>query len=188
VPLSEDEQRILTEIEQHLYESDPKLVHDVSKTTVYTHAFRNMKWATLGFIAGVVLMVALLSVSYIVSFGRIPSHVGERVDIRTQRPSTGQGRPRSDDALDARRVDQERHGRGRSQDAGSVQPAGTPTRIVISAHDPDPAGVEKVEHQFLVANGGTAIARDLLGGVGGVIGDGGGICRLSVAQHSDRPH
>ncbi len=69
MPLSEDEQRILTEIEQHLYESDPKLVHEVTKTTVYTHAFRNMKWAALGFVTGVILMVALLSVSYIVSFG-----------------------------------------------------------------------------------------------------------------------
>lgn len=69
VPLSEDEKRILTEIEQHLYESDPKLVNEVSKTTVYTHAFRNMKWATLGFISGVVLMIALLSVSYVLAFG-----------------------------------------------------------------------------------------------------------------------
>jgi len=69
VPLSEDEQRILTDIEQHLYESDPKLVHEVSKTTVYTHAFRNMKWASLGFVAGVILMIALLPVNYVLAFG-----------------------------------------------------------------------------------------------------------------------
>ncbi len=69
VPLSEDEQRILIEIEQHLYESDPKLVHEVSKTTVYTHAFRNMKWATLGFVVGVVLMVVLLAANYVLAFG-----------------------------------------------------------------------------------------------------------------------
>lgn len=69
VPLSEDEQRILTDIEQHLYESDPKLVNEVSKTTVYTHAFRNMKWATLGFVVGVVLMVVLLTVNYVLAFG-----------------------------------------------------------------------------------------------------------------------
>ena len=61
MPLSEDEQRILTEIENHLYESDPALVREVSETTVYTHAFRNLKWATAGFVLGVVLMVALLS-------------------------------------------------------------------------------------------------------------------------------
>jgi len=69
VPLSEDEQRILTDIEQHLYESDPKLVNEVSKTTVYTHAFRNMKWATLGFVVGVMLMIVLLTVNYVLAFG-----------------------------------------------------------------------------------------------------------------------
>jgi len=69
VPLSEDEQRILTDIEQHLYESDPKLVNEVSKTTVYTHAFRNMKWATLGFVVGVVIMIVLLTVNYVLAFG-----------------------------------------------------------------------------------------------------------------------
>lgn len=69
MPLSEDEQRILTDIEQHLYESDPALVREVAETTVYTHAFRNLKWATLGFLVGVVLMVALLSTSFILAFG-----------------------------------------------------------------------------------------------------------------------
>ena len=34
MPLSEDEQRILTEIEQRLYESDPRLARDVRSTTV----------------------------------------------------------------------------------------------------------------------------------------------------------
>ncbi len=69
MPLSEDEQKILTDIEQHLYESDPELVREVAETTVYTHAFRNLKWATLGFVAGVVLMIALLSTSYVLAFG-----------------------------------------------------------------------------------------------------------------------
>lgn len=69
MPLSEDEQRILTEIENHLYESDPALVREVSETTVYTHAFRNLKWATAGFVLGVVLMIALLSTSYLLAFG-----------------------------------------------------------------------------------------------------------------------
>ena len=40
VPLSEDEQRILSEIEQQLYESDPALAREVGSTTVYTAAFR----------------------------------------------------------------------------------------------------------------------------------------------------
>lgn len=69
VPLSEDELRILSEIETHLYESDPELAREVAETTVYTHSFRNIKWAALGLLAGIVLMVWLLSVSYLLSFG-----------------------------------------------------------------------------------------------------------------------
>lgn len=57
MPLSEDEQRILSEIEQHLYASDPQLVREVSSTTIYRHAGRNLKWAGLGFVVGVVVMV-----------------------------------------------------------------------------------------------------------------------------------
>ena len=60
MPLSEDEQRILQEIEQQLYASDPELAREVSSTTVYRHAGRNLKWAALGFAAGVVIMVATL--------------------------------------------------------------------------------------------------------------------------------
>ena len=69
MPLSEDEQRILSEIEDHLYESDPALAREVAQTTIYTHAFRNLKWATAGFVLGVALMVMLLSTSFILAFG-----------------------------------------------------------------------------------------------------------------------
>ena len=69
VPLSEDEQRILFEIEQKLTESDPALAREVGSTTIYTHAFRNMKWATLTFVVGVVLMIATLSQSFLLAFG-----------------------------------------------------------------------------------------------------------------------
>jgi hypothetical protein len=68
VPLSEDEQRILSEIEQRLYESDPDLAREVSSTTVYTHPFRGVKWATLGFVAGIVMMLATLSTSFFLAF------------------------------------------------------------------------------------------------------------------------
>ena len=68
MPLSEDEQRILSEIEAQLYESDPALAKEVSSTTVYTHAFRNLKWATLAFLVGVAVLVFTLSVSYWLSF------------------------------------------------------------------------------------------------------------------------
>jgi ABC-type multidrug transport system fused ATPase/permease subunit len=69
VPLSEDEQRILLEIEQRLTEEDPDLVREVASTTVYTHALRNLKLATLLFVVGVVAMILLLSTHPIFAFG-----------------------------------------------------------------------------------------------------------------------
>lgn len=68
MPLSEDEQRILSEIEQQLYKTDPALAREVAETTIYRHAFRNMKWGALGFAGGVLLMIVLLSTSYLLSF------------------------------------------------------------------------------------------------------------------------
>lgn len=63
VPLSEDEERILHEIEQQLHATDPQLVRDVGTTTLYRHAGRNLKWATLAFIAGLVLMISTFATS-----------------------------------------------------------------------------------------------------------------------------
>ena len=57
MPLSEDEQRILKEIEENLSATDPKLVQQVSDTTLYRHAARVIKWSAAGFVAGLVLMV-----------------------------------------------------------------------------------------------------------------------------------
>ena len=68
MPLSEDEQRILSEIEQHLYASDPQLVREVSSTTIYRHAGRNLKWATIGFIAGLIFMLATFTTSIVLAF------------------------------------------------------------------------------------------------------------------------
>jgi len=69
VPLSEDEQRILSEIEQQLYQSDPALARDIADTTVYTHAYRNLKWSMLGFVAGLAVLILTLGTSYLLSFG-----------------------------------------------------------------------------------------------------------------------
>tara|TARA_B100000700_G_scaffold312549_1_gene396301 strand:- start:1300 stop:1689 length:390 start_codon:yes stop_codon:yes gene_type:complete len=66
--LSEDEERILNEMEEQLQASDPRLVKEVSETTVYTQPLRSMKWAVAGFISGVALMVATLSTSYLLAF------------------------------------------------------------------------------------------------------------------------
>lgn len=68
MPLSEDEQRILTQIEQQLYEDDPGLAHEVSSTTVFTHGFKHIRWSALGFVVGLVVLVLTLSVSFWVAF------------------------------------------------------------------------------------------------------------------------
>jgi hypothetical protein len=57
VPLSEDEQRILQEIEANLTATDPRLVQEVSETTLYRHSARVIKWAVLGFVGGLVLLL-----------------------------------------------------------------------------------------------------------------------------------
>jgi hypothetical protein len=79
VPLSEDEQRILTEIEQHLYASDPQLVREVSSTTVYRHAGRNLRWAVLGFVAGLVFMVMTFTTSIFLAFVGFLAMLGSAV-------------------------------------------------------------------------------------------------------------
>jgi len=69
VPLSEDEQRILSEIEQQLRQTDPGLARDIADTTVYTAASRGMKWSAFGFVVGLVLLVVLLGTSFLLAFG-----------------------------------------------------------------------------------------------------------------------
>ena len=68
MPLSEDEQRILHQIEQQFYESDPEFARNVSQTTIYRHAFRNIKWAVLLFLGGVVMLLLTLSVHFLLAF------------------------------------------------------------------------------------------------------------------------
>ena len=68
MPLSEDEQRILQEIEAQFYATDPQLAQQVSETTLYRHAARNIKWGVLGFIAGFVVLIATFASSLPVGF------------------------------------------------------------------------------------------------------------------------
>ena len=68
MPLSEDEQRILHEIESQLYASDPALAKQVRSTTVYTAARRGVIVGILGVIGGLVVAIALLPVHVFLSF------------------------------------------------------------------------------------------------------------------------
>jgi Protein of unknown function (DUF3040) len=69
VPLSEDEQRILHQIEQQFYETDPALARAVGSTSLYRHAFRQIKYATLTFLLGVgVLVYSLIAFGFLAAF------------------------------------------------------------------------------------------------------------------------
>src|SRR5439155_1713100 len=57
MPLSEDEQRILQEIEDNLSATDPQLVQHVSDETVHRHSGRVIKWLIAGFLVGLPIMV-----------------------------------------------------------------------------------------------------------------------------------
>lgn len=69
MPLSEDEERILKDIEREFYENDPAFAKGVGETTLYKHAWRNIKLSLVGFVLGLGVLVFALSVSYLFAFG-----------------------------------------------------------------------------------------------------------------------
>ena len=48
---------------------DVLLARDIADTTVYTAAYLGLKWASFGFVVGLVAMVLLLGVSFLLAFG-----------------------------------------------------------------------------------------------------------------------
>ncbi len=63
MPLSEEEQRILQEIEKTFYDHDPAFADRVRSETVYRHTGRNIKWAVVAFVVGLVFTVATFAAS-----------------------------------------------------------------------------------------------------------------------------
>jgi hypothetical protein len=57
VPLSEEEQRILHEMEQSLYEQDRAFVDRVRSDTPRTLANRSLRWSVLAFLAGFAVLI-----------------------------------------------------------------------------------------------------------------------------------
>ncbi|MGH9007626.1 MAG: DUF3040 domain-containing protein [Acidimicrobiales bacterium] len=68
MPLSDHEQRILAELEESLVRQDPQFAERVRSETVYRHAGRHCKWAALGFVVGIVILVAFYPHSVAVGF------------------------------------------------------------------------------------------------------------------------
>ena len=67
VPLSDDEQRILREIEANL-KTDERFAQKVSSGGLYLHAARTVKRAALGLVASLVAMVFALQVHFLLAF------------------------------------------------------------------------------------------------------------------------
>jgi uncharacterized membrane protein len=65
VPLSEDEQRILREIEQRYYRNDRKSAERIEQTTLPRYLARNCRWAALGFLLGLVVLLVSFASSWI---------------------------------------------------------------------------------------------------------------------------
>ncbi len=69
MPLSDEENRILREIEQQLYESDPDLARHVSTTTVYSEPINRLRIACVALVGALALTVYLLNVHFVAAFG-----------------------------------------------------------------------------------------------------------------------
>lgn len=67
MPLSEDEQRILRQIQEQL-ETDERFASAVSSSGLYKHAVRSLRWAALGVVVSLVFTVLALRVHFLVSF------------------------------------------------------------------------------------------------------------------------
>ncbi len=110
MPLSEEEERILSEMEERLIETDPRLVREVSETTVYTQPLRSIKWAVGGFVAGMALMVTTLSTSYLLAFVGFLVMLGSA--LRLERNARQVGRTGLRQVADSGRTTSLRHAVG----------------------------------------------------------------------------
>jgi Protein of unknown function (DUF3040) len=66
VPLNENEERILQEIERQFHADDPKSAERIRSTSLPQYLARNCRWATLGLLVGLVILVVGFASSWIV--------------------------------------------------------------------------------------------------------------------------
>jgi hypothetical protein len=66
VPLNENEERILHEIEERFVAHDPDSARRLGSTTLPRYLARNCKWAVLGFLAGLVILLVGFASSWVI--------------------------------------------------------------------------------------------------------------------------
>lgn len=91
MPLNEDEQRILEEIERQFYEEDPELAKSVAKASLRTR-FRPMRrLAVAGFVVGLVVMVVSFTSSVWIAAGGFVLMLASAAWLATSLRKTSEG-------------------------------------------------------------------------------------------------
>jgi hypothetical protein len=67
MPLSEEEQRILQQIEQQFYESDPAFAQTVRSSTLYRHGVRKAIGGGVLLVAGLAFLLFALQINYVLA-------------------------------------------------------------------------------------------------------------------------
>lgn len=83
VPLSDDEQRILREIEDQL-SADEKFASAVSSSGLYRHSARRVSWSLVGMLVCLVAVVLTLQFHYLVAFVAFVGMLGCALNIERQ--------------------------------------------------------------------------------------------------------
>ena len=68
MPLSENEEKILADIEANIRKSDPGLAQHVEQTTIYRHSGRRILFSVLGLVALLVIIVVSFTKVWAVAF------------------------------------------------------------------------------------------------------------------------
>lgn len=79
MPLSEEEQRILQEIEKSFYDSDPEFAGKVGPGAITRQASRRLRLSAAGFVLGLVGLVLTFTTSIFVAFAFFLLMVGSAV-------------------------------------------------------------------------------------------------------------
>jgi hypothetical protein len=67
VPLNENEQRILAEIERQFHSQNPKSAELLASTTLQRYLARKCKWAALGSVVGLAVLLAAFAFSWVLA-------------------------------------------------------------------------------------------------------------------------
>ncbi len=92
MPLSEDEQRILQDLERSLYQDDPAFARVVGSDALYRHARRNCRLALVGFVVSLlVLLGTFTTVSALAFVGFIGMVASAAVFVQNTKRITSAG-------------------------------------------------------------------------------------------------